>query len=64
MGDRAEKLEAGPLLLDGNVSGSDQPWTVTLRASTSVAWPLPGEAFTSPSTLTLHPTVSRLISDS
>ena len=53
-----------PFFWMGNESGSAQPWTVTLRASTSVAWPLPGEALTRPSTLTLQPTVSRLMSDS
>ena len=39
----------------GYVSGSAQPCTMISAACTSVACPLPPEAFTSPRTVTLQP---------
>ena len=53
-----------PFFCNGYVATSAMPWTVTAVACTSVAWPLPGDAFTKPVTLTLQPGESRLISDS
>ena len=51
-----------PFFCSGYVSGSAQPWTVTFAAWTSVAWPLAGDCFTSPVTVTLEPAASFLIS--
>ncbi len=62
VGDRAQELERVPLLLQRVRFGVGEPWTMTRAACTSVAWPLAGEAFTSPSTVTLQPAVRCLIS--
>ena len=64
VGDRAQELEGVPLLLERIGLGVGPAVDGDARAWTSVACPLPGEAFTSPSTVTLHPAVSRLTSDS